>query len=139
MGNNYRYKKEIPDIEKYYPLYVETGWNKILKLSKMEVQKALEGSFFCICAYDGDKLIGFGRVNSDGVIYAGIYDVIVSPNYQHQGIGSNIVKKIVEYCRLHHIRSIYLFSADGKKGFYEKLGFEARPETMPGMKYIKKI
>lgn len=138
MSKRYKYLKEIPDIEQYYPLYLETGWNNILKLSKVEVKKALKNSFFCMSVYDGEKLIGFGRVNSDGVIYAGIYDVIVTPKYQHKKIGSTIVKKIIEYCHLYKIKSIHLFSAEGKKGFYEGLGFEARPETMPGMKYIRR-
>lgn len=137
MNKKYSYIKEIPDIEKYYSLYLETGWDEILKLSKKEVQKALKGSFLCICAYDDDKLVGFGRINSDGVIYAGIFDVIVSPNYQNQGIGKTMVKKLIEHCELNNIRSIHLFSADGKREFYEKLGFEARPDNMPGMKYIK--
>lgn len=137
MPKRYKYLKEIPDIKQYYPLYLETGWNNVLKLSQKEIEKALKNSFFCVSVYDDKKLIGFGRVNSDGVIYAGIYDVIVTPEYQHQKVGTTIVKKIIEYCHLYHIRSIHLFSAEGKKGFYEDLGFEARPETMPGMKYIR--
>lgn len=135
----YSYIKEIPDIDKYYPFFLETGWNEILKLNKEETKKALEGSFVCICAYNGDELVGFDRANSDGKIYCCLYDVIVKPSYQNKGIGKTIVKKLIGHCKEHDIRSIHLFSANGKKGFYEKLGFEARPDDMPGMKYIEKI
>jgi aralkylamine N-acetyltransferase len=133
----YKYIKEIPDINKYYSLYLETGWNEILKLSKDEVLKALKGSYLCLCVYTGDTLVGFGRINSDGVIYAGLFDVMVKQTYQNQRIGQTIVKKLVEHCELNGIRSIHLFSASGKREFYEKLSFEARPANMPGMKYIQ--
>lgn len=136
MNNVIKYKFEIPTIDDYYPLYLETEWNEILKLDKNEVHKALEGSFFCVCAYDNDKLVGFARANSDGVIYCCLYDVIVKPCYQNQGIGSVVVNMIIDHCKSLHIRSIHLFSASGKKGFYEKLGFEVRPDDTPGMKYI---
>lgn len=134
---NYKLSMGMPNIEQYYPLYLETGWNELLRLSKDDVKKALKGSYICICAYDGNELVGFGRVNSDGVVYAGIFDVIVRQTHQHRGIGKLIVKKLIEHCQTNGIRSIHLFSASGKREFYEKLGFEARPDDMPGMKYIE--
>jgi len=135
MNRKYRYTNEIPAIKHYYPLFLETGWNEILKLSPDDVQQAL-GSYTCIAVYDDEALVGVGRVNSDGVIYAGLFDIIVKQSHQNQGIGKTIVKKLIEQCQAKGIRSIHLFSASGKRGFYEKLGFEARADDVPGMKYI---
>ncbi len=134
----YKYLKKVPNIEDYYPIYLETGWNEALKLSKDEVEKAINNSFICISVYDDDKLIGFGRVNSDGVLYACIYDVIVRPSYHKKGIGSEIVKMLVSHCKSINMRRIHLFTAKGIKEFYIKLGFEQRPDDSPGMRYIGK-
>ena len=52
------------------------------------------------------------------------------PAYQGQGIGSRILADLVERCRSHGIYDIQLFCAKGKAGFYEKYGFESRPDDM---------
>lgn len=132
----FRYEVEVPDIEKYFPLYLETGWNEIQKLSKEEALKAIENSFVSVCAYDSDTLVGFGRVVSDGVTYACLYDVIVKPSYHKKGIGSETVKRLVSYCKEMKIRSIHLVAAEGVEEFYKKIGFEVRTSKMPGMRYV---
>lgn len=70
------------------------------------------------------------------MVYACLYDVIVKPSYQHKGIGSEIVKKLVSHCKAVNIRSIHLFTAKGLKEFYVRLGFEVLSDDAPGMKYI---
>jgi hypothetical protein len=44
---------------------------------------------------------------------------------------------LIEKCKLHNIKDVQLFCAKGKRGFYEKLGFEARTDDGPGMQYSK--
>ncbi len=134
----YRCENKKANIDEYYSLYLETGWNEIQKLNKEEVQIALDNSFICVSVYEGDTLVGVGRVNSDGVVYACIYDVIVKKSHHKKGIGSMIVNMLVEKCKEVNMRSIHLFTAEGVKEFYEKLGFEVRPESAPGMRYIGK-
>ena len=86
-----------------------------------------------ISAYHNGSLIGFGRIICDGVLHALIVDVIVLPEYQHKGIGSAVMTRLMEYCRSKNIRDIQLFCATGKVEFYEKLGFVKRPDNAPGM------
>jgi len=129
------YTEKCPVIEDYYLLYLETGWNENLRLNKKEVAKAVQRSFITISVYQQTQLIGFGRVISDGVVYAGIYDVMVKPEFQHHGIGSEIVKRLIKKCQSANIRSIHLFAAKYAESFYQKLGFVNRPLDMPGMKY----
>jgi hypothetical protein len=57
-----KYIEKIPNIEDYHPLYMETGWNEILALSKQELEKAVAQSFTAICVYNQSSLISFGRV-----------------------------------------------------------------------------
>ena len=72
-------------------------------------------------AYQNNNLVGFGRVNSDGLWYGAIYDVIVQPDLQGKGIGSLIMKDLLEQTQ--HLRWLTLFAAPGKMGFYNQLGF----------------
>lgn len=130
-----QYIEEIPNIEDYYPLYMETGWNEILCLSKQELEIAVEQSFTTVCVYNQSNLIGFGRIVSDGIMYATIYDVVVKPEFMNQGIGKEIVRKLIDKCKSKNIRSIHLFAAKGAEPFYNNLGFVARPKDAPGMKY----
>ena len=85
-------------------------------------------------AYDEGRLVGFGRAVSDS-IHAMIYDLIVAPDYQRQGIGGEILDRLVKYCQEAHIRDIQLFCASGRRQFYERHSFKARPDDAPGMQY----
>ena len=68
-------------------------------------------------------------------MHAMIYDVIVLPEYQGHGIGGRIMELLIRQCLHANIRDIQLFSARGKRGFYERYGFVARPDDAPGMHY----
>jgi GNAT superfamily N-acetyltransferase len=64
-----------------------------------------------------------------------IYEMIVAPEYQGRGIGAQILDQLLHRCREAGIHDIQLFCARGKRGFYEKYGFVARPDDAPGMQY----
>ena len=132
-----KYTTEQPPIDQYFKLFETTGWNDNYKLSEDEILLALSNSQFMVSAYDDKKLVGFGRIVSDGIIHAMIFDMIIDPYYQHNGIGTNILKKLLNYCCERNIRDIQLFCAKGKVAFYEKNGFVRRPENAPGMEYKK--
>ncbi|OQY05111.1 MAG: hypothetical protein B6I20_01790 [Bacteroidetes bacterium 4572_117] len=127
------YTTSLPDKNEYYSLFESTGWNKEYKLDKEQVFKTLLNSWFLVSAYKEEKLVGFGRVISDGVMHALILDMIILPEFQRNGIGSVILAKLKEKCVSHNIFDIQLFSAKGKAGFYKNHGFSCRPENAPGM------
>jgi N-acetylglutamate synthase-like GNAT family acetyltransferase len=131
------YSENLPSIAKYKELFASTGWNKIISVSPDELYKALQQSWCVECAYDSSRLVGFGRVVSDGVLYAMIYDLIVAPSYQRTGIGSEILYRLINMCREAGIRELQLFSAAGLTEFYQKRGFEQRPTDAPGMRLKK--
>jgi GNAT superfamily N-acetyltransferase len=133
-----QYKTDLPDRDQYFSLFQSTGWNDEYMLSKDELYLTLSKSFYNVAVYDGEKLIGFGRVISDGILHAMIYEMIVYPEYQGKGIGKEILKMLIKECKKNNIRDIQLFCAKGKREFYEKYGFVARQEDAPGMQLIKK-
>jgi GNAT superfamily N-acetyltransferase len=133
-----KFREEIPPVEQFWPLFLSTGWNQEYRLSPAEVMQGLRNSWYAVSVYEDGELVGFGRLVSDTVLYAMIYDLIVTPGHQRQGIGSRILDLLVERCRKAKIRDIQLFCARGKRSFYEKRGFVARPEEAPGMQHRPK-
>jgi GNAT superfamily N-acetyltransferase len=129
------YKIDLPLIDQYVTLFETTGWNSEYNLTKEELSISLSNSYYSVSAYDEDKLVGFGKIVSDGVVHAMIYEMIVDPDYQGEGIGSCILNMLVEKCLKNNIRDIQLFCAKGKKVFYERHGFTARLNSAPGMQY----
>jgi GNAT superfamily N-acetyltransferase len=130
------FSPELPIATDYRQLFETTGWNRQYRASCRELYQAISGSWYMLSAYHKDELVGFGRVVSDGTLYALICDLIVKPAYQGQGIGSALLNKLIDKCRLQHMRVLWLFSAKGKCGFYKKFGFSKRPPDAPGMQLL---
>ena len=86
-----------------------------------KLKMAAENSHTVCCAYADKKIIGFGRALSDGRYQSAIYDVVVLPEYQSQGVGKSIMKALLE--KLPKDAPVLLFSAPGKQDFYRKFGF----------------
>ncbi len=127
-----------PDPAEYFALFESTGWNQEYGMTSEELQRAVRASWCLVAAYDGGRVIGTGRVISDGVFHALIVDVIVRPEYQRRGIGSVIMQRLLERCRAARLRDVQLFCARGKTSFYQKLGFVSRAEDAPGMDFKDK-
>ncbi|WP_428739293.1 GNAT family N-acetyltransferase [Sulfurimonas sp.] len=87
--------------------------------------------------YDDDKLIGVGRALADGVDVSYLADVAIHPEYQGQGIGKAIVKKLVEFSQDH--KKIILYASIGKEPFYAKLGFDKMNTAMAIFKNREKV
>ena len=131
------YKECKPDPQQYKTLFDTTGWNAVYQADVDELSAAVDGSWCVVTAYDEDELVGIGRVVSDGVLYAMIYDMIVKPSHQQRGIGTTILSKLIEKCETAGLRDVQLFSAKGKVPFYGKRGFIERPPDAPGMRLKK--
>lgn len=132
------YQEALPEPNVYFSLFEATGWNDTFRTSSTELKKAIGESWAAVSAYDENQLVGFGRVVSDGVLYAFITDLIVQPSHQGKGIGSEILRRLIDRCQTAGIRQIQLFSAAGKVDFYRKRGFVERPPNAPGMRWIRK-
>jgi GNAT superfamily N-acetyltransferase len=63
-----------------------------------------------------------------------IQDVIVDPNRQRQGIGTQLMDGIMSYVKNHASNNtiVGLMSTKGKEAFYEKYGFASRPNERLG-------
>lgn len=82
---------------------------------------AAENSHTVCSAYAGQKIIGFGRAISDNQYQSAIYDVVVLPEFQNQGIGNLIMESLLE--KLPESGTVLIFVVPGKQAFYQKFGF----------------
>lgn len=128
-----KYVSKISTEDEYNDLTESVGWgrrdNKIVK-------EALKNTLYSLCVYDGDKLIGYGRIIGDKTIFLYIQDVMVIPEYQGKQIGTGIMNKLIEkineYKKLNPDIRTYLGASKGKESFYEKFGFISRPNEELG-------
>lgn len=94
------------------------------------VQTALENSLYCVCAFDGEEIVGFGRLIGDRTVFLYVQDVMVRPEYQGQKVGTGIMEKLVEkvneYKQINKGIRTYLGASRGKEDFYRRFGFETR-------------
>ena len=129
--------EQRPDPVDYLGLFEATGWNNVYEATAEDLRNALDHSWCTVAAYDAGQLVGFGRVVSDGVLYGVIYDMIVRPSHQGQGIGTEILNRLIAKCQAAGLRDIQLFSAKGNVAFYGNRGFVKRPQDAVGMRFEK--
>ena len=115
-----------PDLSQVRELYQFAPWARDRSLK--EIKKALENSTLVISAWDRERLVGFARVLSDKVYRATLWDVIVHPDYQKQGVGTLIIEKIVSHPMLKWVDRFWLNTKN--PAFYEKFGFSRSAEGM---------
>ena len=128
-----KYIDKTPTVDDFNQLTEAVGWRR---RENVIVEEALKHTLYSVCAYDEDKLIGYGRIIGDKTIFLHIHDVMVRPDYQGIGIGTGIMNKILdkvnEYRRVNLSIKVYLGASKGKEGFYEKFGFVGRPNGSLG-------
>lgn len=127
------YSDRKPDSAAYLALFETTGWNAMYRCTVAELEDSLRRSWHVVSAYYDTTLIGVGRLVSDGVLYAVVFDMIVTPGWQRRGVGSEILERLLDRCEAAGIRDVLLFAARGTEGFYRRHGFVPRPQDAPGM------
>ena len=90
-------------------------------------RRAFENSYRAVFLFDGDRLIGCGRLLCDGAYQGAIYDVAVDGQYRGCGLGRKIMNELL---RGAEGMNILLYASPGKESFYEKFGFSAAKTGM---------
>ncbi|BAU66090.1 GCN5-related N-acetyltransferase [Stanieria sp. NIES-3757] len=102
-----------------------------------KVKKAIQHSFLVVSMWEikGKKkrLIGFARATSDCAFNATIWDVVVDPDFQSQGLGKAMMRYTIKKLRSADISNITLFADPQVVNFYRRLGFMVDPEGIKGM------
>ena len=119
--------------EEYNELRLSVDWKP---LTPGQAKRGLTHTAFVVAARDGERIVGMGRMLFDFGYTAYLGDVIVRPEYQGQGIGTEIVTRlkdmVMEAAEPGDKIMFILGAAKGKEAFYEKFGFKVRPNEFSG-------
>ena len=77
------------------PLYKAVGWSNYYEHPEM-LKKAYAGSLCTLAAYEDETLTGIIRCVGDGYSILFIQDILVYPEHQHKGIGTALMKAVLE-------------------------------------------
>ena len=108
-------KKQVRD------LFLSVGW--ISGQYPERLYKALMNSSTVLTVWDNEKLVGLTRVLDDSEMLAQIHYVLVSTEYQGQGIAG----KMIEYIKEKYKNYLYINGMPEDKEnvpFYVKYGFK---------------
>lgn len=127
----YEIVEQLPTAEEYNRLRQLVGWDSY---ETDVIVRALPQTLYCVCARMNGTVVGMARVIGDGGLVYYIQDVIVHPNHQRQGIGIQMMDRVMAYISNHASQNtiVGLMAAHGKEPFYEKYGFVKRPTDQLG-------
>ena len=103
-------------------LYDSVGWTAYTR-DMPALEKGYRNSLLILAAYEGDQLAGIARAVGDGATIVFIQDILVKPDRQHQGIGTALLKAMLD--RYANVRQIELTTDSRPEtiAFYKSLGF----------------
>ena len=113
----------VVTLEEVLPLYEAVGWTNYTQNPTM-LKEAYENSLHILAALNEEgKLLGVLREVGDGASILFIQDILVTPEYQHQGIGTKLLQQTLE--KYMNVYQIQLATDDSSKtvSFYESNGF----------------
>ncbi len=113
-------------------LFVEGGWwNSENDKNEFFVESLIKSTFLFAVAKSEGRIVGMGRVLSEGISDAYIQDVVVLKDFRKQGIGGGIIRLLLKELLARKISWIGLISVPGAESFYKEIGFEVMQDYTP--------
>ena len=101
-------------------LRASVGWNRMDESYKNPHLT----SYLNISVFDNNKLVAYIDSVSNCVTDAYIQDLMVHPDYQGQGIGTELMNRMISLLKQNHIYMISVIFDENLKAFYNKFGFQ---------------
>ena len=103
-------------------LYTSVGWTNYTDNPEM-LRNAYINSLKIYGAYVDGKLVGIIRAVGDGFSVIFIQDLLVHPDFQRNGIGTLLLKRMLK--EYENVYQMHLITEDSEKtvSFYKSLGF----------------
>ena len=117
-------KYENFHLEEIINLYQSVGWTNYLERGGM-LEEGYGNSLCGLGAYDSDRLVGIIRAVGDGRTIVFVQDIIVLPEYQRKGIGTKLLKAVVEKYKDVYQIELLTDNTEKTKTFYRSVGFTA--------------
>lgn len=116
----YQYN-EIVSAKDLSDLRESVGWNRM----EDEYNNPLMTSYYHIAVYEDDKMVGYIDSVSNGVTDAYIQDLMVHPDYQGKGLGTELMNQMIAYLKENRIYIISVVFEESLKPFYDRFGFSS--------------
>ena len=114
----YKYNEKV-SVTALADLRESVGWSRMEK----EYGSPSISSYYHIAVYEDEELIGYIDSVSNGVTDAYIQDLMVCPDHQGKGIGTELMNKMIRYLKEKHICMISVIYEKSLEPFYERFGF----------------
>jgi GNAT superfamily N-acetyltransferase len=118
---DYSFERPV-EPEQLQALFGQTDWAEDRSIDG--IQKMLKATLIKLGAWEGDHLIGFARAITDGIYRALIDDVIIEESRRGRGIGSELMRRLIERLTDMSIEEIFLRCGPDVVSFYQRHGFE---------------
>ncbi len=119
-------EQELFTKEQLQELFKSVGW---LSANYPErLFKAMNNCETVFTAWDNDKLVGLVNAIDDGELTAYVHYLLVNPEYQGQGIASELLRMVKEKYK-NYLYVILVAENKPLIEFYSKNGFEATSDT----------
>ena len=99
---------------------------KPLNLPLGSEQDELENQAFHIVAYNNKNIIGAGRLHIEKNQSARIRYMAVHENYQHQGVGSSILRELEKIAKTKNVKMCWLYARENAVNFYLKNNYQIK-------------
>lgn len=102
-------------------LYTSVGWSNYTREPDM-LHRAFANSLYVLAAFDGNKLVGVVRAVGDGASIVFAQDLLVLPQYQRRGVGSELLRRLMQ--KYQDVYQFQLLTDNSAKNiaFYESVG-----------------
>lgn len=121
--------------EDLFCLYQAEWWTQGRRLPDIELM--LQNSNVVVAYGDSEtgKLAAFGRVLTDYIYKAFIFDVIVDAAYRGTGLGKMLMDAVLAHPDLQQVRHFELYCAEEMLPFYEKWDFHEVQTAKGGQRF----
>jgi GNAT superfamily N-acetyltransferase len=125
-------EERAPTVDEYRRLRDAVGWGE---MTDEGLAAGLASSLYSCVVLDEGEAVACGRVIGDGGMYFYVQDVIVLPEYHGRGLGGLVMDAVIRYLGRAAKPGAFvgLMAAQNAEGFYERYGFQRRPDDRPGM------
>lgn len=138
---NYKVIEQFNDKQllELHGLFQHEWWTKDRQL--LDIRKMVENSNVVIGLIneETEELIGFARVLTDTLYRALIFDVIAKEEFRNCGIGTILMKSILEHPLVRKVDRVELYCPDRLVVYYEKFGFSTDVNGSNLMRYKSNI
>ena len=114
-------------LDAWISLFKEANYNGWW--TERHARASLDHCYLTGTAWDEDKAVGTISIQSDGVNFAVIDDLVVHRAYRNRGIGSTLVRSALARIKPLDLEHVQLYPIPGRETFFARFGFRVQPKA----------